>query len=250
MLDLTNKPQGELLAAVDAPQIGKANTDDDKPAAHAPDVLADAIARHREIEAADLADETDFVWVIPSQLEITTRALTNGGVEIWQDGQFGADEAVTIHVAAHNAVQLARSILWAAGFKTVLIATGGAGGWSDVEDGDTPDNFPAPTPRPEPKAMTPDEIEALAKRVEAAVKGAPATVPEPEPEPDWSLDAPGLVIAHQPGIRVYTCRTGSVAMRQFDPDHDTGEDPIITVTPHNVPALVKALQAEAARAGT
>jgi hypothetical protein len=34
-----------------------------------------------------------------------------------------------------NAVRLARCILWAAGFKSVLIATGdGSGGYCDVED--------------------------------------------------------------------------------------------------------------------
>jgi hypothetical protein len=193
-------------------------------------------------------DESDFVWAIDAQEEITTRALANGGVEIWQDGQHGPDDAVTIHVAAHNAVQLARNILYAAGFKSALIATGAAGGWSDVEDGDTPADFPAPKPRPEPKATTPEEIEALTRRMEAAVKPAEPAA-EPEPEPEWSEGADGVAIAHQPGIRVYMNQNGSISVRQHDPDPDTGQDPIITVTPSNVPALVKALQAEAQRPG-
>jgi hypothetical protein len=39
-------------------------------------------------------------------------------------------------------VRLARCILWAAGFKSVLIATGdGGGGYRDIEDGDLPEHF-------------------------------------------------------------------------------------------------------------
>ena len=38
--------------------------------------------------------------------------------------------------------EFARCILWAAGFKSVLIATGdGGGGYRDVEDGDSPERF-------------------------------------------------------------------------------------------------------------
>ena len=46
------------------------------------------------------------------------------------------------NVARSNAVRLARCIPWAAGFKSVLIATGdGGGGYSDIEDGSLPEQF-------------------------------------------------------------------------------------------------------------
>jgi hypothetical protein len=46
-----------------------------------------------------------------------------------------------VFVTRGNAVQLARNILFAAGFKGVLIATCVGGGYADVEDGDLPEHF-------------------------------------------------------------------------------------------------------------
>jgi hypothetical protein len=80
-------------------------------------------------------------WHIPHQAGIECRALTNGGVEIWQEGQHGANEDVIIHVAAGNVVMLARHLLYAAGFRSIGIYTYEKGGNVDVEDGHLASNF-------------------------------------------------------------------------------------------------------------
>jgi hypothetical protein len=82
----------------------------------------------------------DRCWVVPFQPRIECSATHDDEVEIEQISSIHSDENVRIHVARSNAVRLARNILFAAGFKSVLIATlDGVGGYSDVEDGDLPE---------------------------------------------------------------------------------------------------------------
>jgi hypothetical protein len=91
-------------------------------------------------------DDPDMIsyWPIPRQAAIECRTVVNGDVEVWQEGEHGlhgAADAVTVHVAAGNVVRLARSILYAAGFRTVSIYTHEKGGNVDIEDGQLAKNF-------------------------------------------------------------------------------------------------------------
>jgi hypothetical protein len=87
-------------------------------------------------------DGSGYCWAVPSQDRIECSPTNDDEIEIEQISPVHADENVRIHVARSNAVRLARCILWAAGFKSVLIATGdGGGGYRDVEDGDLPEHF-------------------------------------------------------------------------------------------------------------
>jgi hypothetical protein len=108
------------------------------------EVAARPCVNVREI-VSKLAPEDDpnmqMYWHIPHQAAIECRALVNGGVEVWQEGQNGDDEAVIIHVAAGNVVQLARHMLYAAGFKNIGIYTHERAGNVDVEDGHLASNF-------------------------------------------------------------------------------------------------------------
>lgn len=94
------------------------------------------------VTAAEVAafEEQDQKFTIPRQAQIECRALVDGGVEIWQEGQHGTDEDATIHVAAVNAVMLARQLLAAAGFAPIGIYTRIKGGNIDIDDGDLPAN--------------------------------------------------------------------------------------------------------------
>lgn len=88
------------------------------------------------------ADAADHCWAVPSQDRIECSATNDDEVEIEQLSPIHPDENVRVHLARSNVVRLARSILFAAGFKSVLIATlDGGGGYSDVEDGDLPEHF-------------------------------------------------------------------------------------------------------------
>jgi hypothetical protein len=80
-------------------------------------------------------------WPIPRQATIECREQPGGGVEIWQEGQHGGADETIIHVAAGNAVMLARHILYAAGFLTVGIYTHEKAGNVDLENGDLASNF-------------------------------------------------------------------------------------------------------------
>ena len=75
-------------------------------------------------------------------------ATTDGNIEIEQVGplaNLGDSENQRISVTRGNAVRLARNILFAAGFESVLIATTKGGrGYYDVEDGDLPENVDEP----------------------------------------------------------------------------------------------------------
>jgi hypothetical protein len=91
-------------------------------------------------EPADTAE--DICWVVPFQPRIECWATNEDEIEIEQISPIHEDENIRIDVARSNAVRLARCILWAAGFKSVLIATSdGGGGYRDVEDGDLPEHF-------------------------------------------------------------------------------------------------------------
>jgi hypothetical protein len=84
--------------------------------------------------------DAEHYWSIPRQYAIECRTKPDGAVEIWQEGQH-ADQDVSILVAAGNIVQLARHLLYAAGFRTIGIYTHEKGGNVDVEDGHLASNF-------------------------------------------------------------------------------------------------------------
>jgi len=84
----------------------------------------------------------DCYSAVPFQARIECWATNDDEIEIEEISPVHEDENIRIHVAKSNAVRLARCILWAAGFKSVLIATGdGGGGYSDVEDGNLPEHL-------------------------------------------------------------------------------------------------------------
>ena len=77
-------------------------------------------------------------WSIEPQAEVCVLAVNDGSIEIEQKSPMGKDDDQRIFVAAQNAVRLARMILFAAGFKNIVIATGMGGGFVDIEDGYEP----------------------------------------------------------------------------------------------------------------
>jgi hypothetical protein len=88
------------------------------------------------------AASEDYCWVVPFQPRIECSLTNDDEIEIEQISPIHEDENIRIDVARSNAVRLARCILWAAGFKSVLIATGdGGGGYRDIEDGALPEHF-------------------------------------------------------------------------------------------------------------
>lgn len=91
-------------------------------------------------EGAEPAQLDDAVYAIPHQAQIECRALADGGIEIWQEGQHGADDEVTIHVAEGNVVMLARLLLLAAGFRNPGVISDTGRGCVDLIDGDTAAN--------------------------------------------------------------------------------------------------------------
>jgi hypothetical protein len=87
--------------------------------------------------SSEPAKPGDAVYSIPHQAQIECRALSDGGIEIWQEGQHGPDDNTTIHVAAGNVVMLARILLFAAGFSGAGIHCDTGRGHVDLVDGDT-----------------------------------------------------------------------------------------------------------------
>jgi hypothetical protein len=86
----------------------------------------------------DVTGEDGF-WFIPHQARIECSMTADGMVQVWQEGQHGADDAERIHVTVNNSVALARRILWAAGFKSIgIYAYAKGGGCVDIDDGDSP----------------------------------------------------------------------------------------------------------------
>jgi hypothetical protein len=92
-----------------------------------------------EDEVAGTDDEPTS-WGIERQLEIIVRSCTDGSINIEQEGDHGSahEDGGIVMVAQSNAVALARRILWAAGFKGILISKTTGGGYEDLNDGDTP----------------------------------------------------------------------------------------------------------------
>jgi hypothetical protein len=87
-------------------------------------------------------DHSNWCWSVPHQARIECAATVDGEVEIEQINPLGVSDNQRIWVSRGNAVQLARNILFATGFKGILIATtDGGGGYRDVEDGDLPKHF-------------------------------------------------------------------------------------------------------------
>jgi hypothetical protein len=92
---------------------------------------------------APAATDEGYCWAVPQQARIECWLTNDDEVEIEETSEQHDSENVRITVTRGNAVQLARSILFAAGFKTVLIATAVKGGYCycDVEDGNLPEQF-------------------------------------------------------------------------------------------------------------
>jgi hypothetical protein len=86
-------------------------------------------------------DGGGLCWAVPHQRRIECWATNDDEIEIEEYSERGESDNVRICVARCNAVRLARSILYATGFKGVLIATGAKGGYCDVEDGGLPEHF-------------------------------------------------------------------------------------------------------------
>ena len=84
----------------------------------------------------------EWCWSIEPQAEIHVWAVKDGSIEIEQKSPLGEENDQHILVAAPNAVRLARTILYAAGFKNIVIATGTGGSLVDVEDGVGPHMVP------------------------------------------------------------------------------------------------------------
>lgn len=116
------------------------------PLGNSPSGVGDAVVARADVKVSAVVDEMaaeggNYYWHIPHQARIECRALTDGGVEVWQEGQNGSSEEVTIHVAAANVVMLARHLLYAAGFKSIGIYTHERGGNVDIEDGHLASNY-------------------------------------------------------------------------------------------------------------
>jgi hypothetical protein len=88
-------------------------------------------------EAADTF-EPNVCWGVPAQLAIECSRPDKDHVLIQQLADH-PEENVSILIARANAVCVARSILYAAGFRAITIAKSNNGfGWEDVEDGELP----------------------------------------------------------------------------------------------------------------
>ena len=96
-----------------------------------------------EPEPAPAATDEGYCWAVPQQARIECWLTNDDQVEIEEINEADETESVRICVTRGNAVRLARSILSAAGFKSVSIATVVKGGYCycDVEDGDLPEQF-------------------------------------------------------------------------------------------------------------
>jgi hypothetical protein len=86
-------------------------------------------------------DSSNWCWSVPYQARIECSATNDDEIEIEEISDLDESENVRIVLARSNAVRLARSILYAAGFRSILIATGAKGGYCDVEDGGLPEHF-------------------------------------------------------------------------------------------------------------
>ena len=80
-------------------------------------------------------DDDTYYWELPARDKIEFHPTKENVIEIYQRSPVGESEDTRIDVHFSDAVGFARRVLWAAGFKTVLIATGDIGGYVDLEDG-------------------------------------------------------------------------------------------------------------------
>jgi hypothetical protein len=103
-----------------------------------------ALTESATTESESAATDEGWCWAVPRQARIECSATTDHEIEIEEYSDLDESENVRICVARTNAVRLARCILYATGFKSILIATGVEGGWSDVEDGNLPEHFDVP----------------------------------------------------------------------------------------------------------
>jgi hypothetical protein len=87
------------------------------------------------------SDDIGWYWSLPYQARIEVARTTADEIEIEEHSPVHPDENSRIIIARSNAVRLARCILFAAGFQSVLIARRGKGGYSDLEDGSLPEHF-------------------------------------------------------------------------------------------------------------
>jgi hypothetical protein len=101
-----------------------------------------AVLDRPKLKDAPAATGEDYCWVVPFQPRIECSQTNDDEIEIEEISPIHEDENVRIHVARSNAVRLARAILFATGFKSVLIATlDGGGGYTDIKDGSLPEQF-------------------------------------------------------------------------------------------------------------
>jgi hypothetical protein len=87
----------------------------------------------REVNEFDPGD----CWGVPAQLAIECSRPDKDHVLIQQLANH-SEENVSILIARSNSVRVARSILYAAGFRAITIAQRDGSGWVDLEDGDLP----------------------------------------------------------------------------------------------------------------
>lgn len=101
--------------------------------------LAGFAATCVEAKAEAIEEQSEpFCGIIPRQAEITVEEMRDGNIRIEQEDERGGDNTIVV-LSRMNAVQFARMVLWAAGFKHVVIATRAQGGFVDLEDGDLPE---------------------------------------------------------------------------------------------------------------
>jgi hypothetical protein len=87
------------------------------------------------------ANSKHLCWIVPRQDEVIVFSTFEGTIEIEQKSPLGQAEDQRVIIVTSNAVQVARMILWAAGWRSILIATGDDGrGYRDLEDGDLADD--------------------------------------------------------------------------------------------------------------
>lgn len=117
---------------------------DDKAAETVDDMISTGHANYREWlerqNSDDAGGEVDC-WAIPAQERIEVLATNDGEIELNQISSMGPDEDQRIIVSRRNAVTLSYQIMWAAGFTGVSFATGGRGGYVDINPGCLPEDL-------------------------------------------------------------------------------------------------------------
>ena len=117
-------------------------------------MLADGRISAPRSERRTTYEPTAWEGCIARQAETWVKTIKEGNdfsVEVVQESN-AAEGTERIYVTASNAVELARSILWAAGFRAVGIYAVVAGGHVDIEDGARAYQFEWLEPETEPEA--------------------------------------------------------------------------------------------------